>query len=92
MTSYSVAPPPQDGVTEQPIMENAASEGGATHAKTKWSFSGIIQELRQQHKLKKHPEVPGVRQSILAVLKSSCKTFTSCRRLAPTLPDCVIQG
>lgn len=67
----SITPAPLGTLAEQPIMEKTISEGGATHAKWKWSFSGMIQELRRRHKPKELREVPGVRQSILAILKTS---------------------
>ena len=70
--------------------KKTASEGGATHANWKWSFSGILQELLRRNKRKKLTRIPGVRQSILAILKTSCKTFTSHRCLAQTLSDCSV--
>ncbi|KAI9439938.1 calcium/proton exchanger [Lactarius indigo] len=63
-------PIPQDNLTEEPIMEHAASEKG-TNAKQKWSVAGKFKELRRRHKLKKLNGVPGIRQSILAILKTS---------------------
>ena len=67
--------------TEEPLVEKPPSE---TEAKWKWSFSGIIKELRRRHQVKRISDAPGIRQSILAILKTSCETFTSCRRR--TLP------
>ncbi|KAI9461600.1 calcium/proton exchanger [Lactarius psammicola] len=64
----SVAP---THLTEQPIMEQTNSEEKSTEAKWKWSLYGIIQELRRRHKVKQLSGVPGVRQSILAILKTS---------------------
>jgi hypothetical protein len=74
---YSMAPAPQDSLTEQPII----SEERATPA-NKWNICGRIQELGRLHRLKKLQGAPGVRQSLLAILKTSCKTFTGCCRPA----------
>ena len=71
-------------LTEQPIIEKPTSDEEETSAKWKWSFSGITQELRRRHGLRKVSGVPGVRQSILAILKTSCETFL-CQLLSPRL-------
>ncbi|KAH9063878.1 calcium/proton exchanger [Lactarius vividus] len=64
-------PLPQDNLTEEPIMDQTANEGKATDTKWKKSPSGIIQEFRRRHRMKKLDGVPGVRKSILAILKTS---------------------
>ena len=79
-------PAPLGSLTEQPIIEKPTNEGEETPTNWKWSFYGIFQELRRRHRLKKVDGVPGVRQSTLAILKTSCKTFTTC----PRLPDCLV--
>jgi Ca2+:H+ antiporter len=61
-----MAPAPQDSLTEQPII----SEERATPA-NKWNICGRIQELGRLHRLKKLQGAPGVRQSLLAILKTS---------------------
>jgi hypothetical protein len=80
-------PPARQGShpPEEPlVVEKAPSE---TEGKWGWSFSGIIKELRRRHKVKRISDAPGVRQSILAILKTSCETFTSCRRRALPLSN-----
>ncbi|KAH9014308.1 calcium/proton exchanger [Lactarius pseudohatsudake] len=64
-------PPPQDNLTEEPILEQTTSEEKVIKVKWKKSPSGIIKELRQRHRIKKLDGVPGVRKSILAILKTS---------------------
>ncbi|KAH9068439.1 calcium/proton exchanger [Lactarius deliciosus] len=64
-------PLPQDNLTEEPIPEQTTSEEKVTKVKWKKSPSGIIKELRRRHGIKKLDGVPGVRKSILAILKTS---------------------
>ncbi|KAI9439942.1 calcium/proton exchanger [Lactarius indigo] len=59
---------PQDNLTEEPIMERAASEEKGTNAKQKWSVAGMFQELRRRHRVRKLSGVLGVRGSIFLVL------------------------
>ncbi|KAH9003009.1 calcium/proton exchanger [Lactarius hatsudake] len=62
---------PQDNLTEEPILEQTTSEEKVTKVKWKKTPSGIIKELRRRHGIKKLDGVPGVRKSILAILKTS---------------------
>ncbi|KAH8994976.1 calcium/proton exchanger [Lactarius akahatsu] len=64
-------PPPQDNLTEEPILEQTTIEEKVTKVKWKKSPSGIVKELRRRHRIKKLDGVPGVRKSILAILKTS---------------------
>ena len=79
--AYSIPPSRQESLPEPPppIVEKAPSE---SDGKWKWSFSGIVGELRRRHRMKPISDAPSVRQSIIAILKTSCKTFSSCRPLA----------
>ncbi|KAH9053034.1 Sodium/calcium exchanger protein-domain-containing protein [Lactarius vividus] len=61
-------PTAQDNISEQPVMQQTTSEPRAANAKRKRSF---LQDLLRQHRVKELSEVPGVRRSILAILKAS---------------------
>lgn len=60
-TCWTVSP-------EQAIMKRASEERGTN---SKWSSSRIIEELRRRHVVRRVSGAPGVRQSILAILKRS---------------------
>ena len=57
---------------EPPIAEKPPSE---IEPKFKWTPSGIFGELRRRHRVKQLKGVPGIRESILAILKTSCEPF-----------------
>lgn len=69
-TNQSLIPTaaPEDTLPEPPIAEKSPSEKGT---KSKWNVSRIIKDLRERHRVKSIPGAPGVRQSILAILKTS---------------------
>ncbi len=72
-TVYSIAPATLESHAEHPILE----QEGEAQAKRKWSPSAIFQRMHREHKVKQLDGVPGVRQSILAILKSSRKPYTT---------------
>lgn len=83
--TYSVPPPAPDTLSEPVEPQIEEKPPSESKPKLKWTFSGIIEHLRERHRVKQLEGVPGIRESILAILKTSCKSFTSCRRLASPL-------